>query len=110
MSQRIAKVESLVRQVVATGLPELLEADAARITVTGVDVAPDLRNATVWIGVIADDETAQVQLFGRVEGLAGVLQRRVAKIITTKFVPHLAFKLDTGGRYAEHINRLLSTL
>jgi ribosome-binding factor A len=110
MSQRIAKVESLVRQVVATNLVELLEADAVHATVTGVDVSPDIRNATVWIGVLAPNEEVQRALFARVEGLRGELQRRLAARITTKFVPRLAFKLDTGGQYAEHINRLLGSL
>ncbi len=110
MSQRIAKVESLVQQVVASNLPELMEADAVHITITGVDVSPDIRNATIWVGVLAPDEELQKKLFMRVEGLRGELQRRLASRITTKFVPRLGVKLDTGGQYAEHINRLLGTL
>ncbi len=110
MSQRTAKVESLVQQVVAKGILELLEADSARVTVTGVDVAPDLRYAVVWIGVIASDEVAQTALFEKVTKIAGQLQHRLAVVITTKFVPRLDFKLDTGGQYAEHISRLLNNL
>jgi ribosome-binding factor A len=110
MSQRTAKVESLVQQVVATGILELLDADAANITVTGVDVAPDLRSAIVWIGVIADDDSAQAGLFNRVTKVTGLLQRRLAGTITTKFVPRLELRLDTGGQYADHITRLLNNL
>ncbi len=110
MSQRIAKVESLVQQVVAGSLPEFLEAEAPRVTVTGVDVSPDIRNATVWVGILADDDAARDGLYARVEGLRGEMQRRLAAKITTKFVPRLVFKLDTGGRYAEHITRLLGNL
>lgn len=110
MSQRIAKVESLVQQVVAAGLAELLEVEAARITVTGVDVAPDLHHATVWVGILADDESGQQELFGKVEARRGELQRRLASTMTTKFIPKIMFKIDTGGQYAEHINRLLGNL
>ena len=110
MSQRIAKVESLVQQVVARSLIEVLPGESARLTITGVDVAPDIRSAIVWVGVLADDEAAQQALFDRVVGLGGVLQQHLAKVITTKFVPRLTFRLDTGGSYAEHINRLLGSL
>lgn len=110
MSQRIAKVESLVRQVVASNLLELLEAQAVNVTVTGVDVSPDIRNATVWVGVLTQTDDEQKKLFERVEATKGELQRRLASQMMTKFVPRLSFKLDTGGQYAEHINRLLGKL
>jgi ribosome-binding factor A len=66
MSQRVAKVESIIQQVVATMLSELLERDAAAVTVTRVDAAPDLRNATVWIGLLGNMD-AQDRLWEQVE-------------------------------------------
>lgn len=109
MSQRTEKVASLIQQIVAEGLLSELSGDMARITVTQVEVAPDLRYATVWIGVAADGP-AQQQLFERVEGLRPDLQRDVAAQLTTKFVPRLSLKLDTGGQYAAQMERLLNDL
>jgi len=106
MSQRTAKVESLVQQYVAGNLGELIGPDAARITVTGVDVSPDLRHAIVWLGIIADTKL-QHDLFDRVFAMGGELQRIVAANMTTKFAPRLDFRLDTGGAYAADIDRLL---
>lgn len=97
-------------QVVAVNLPELLDAEAVRVTVTGVDASPDMRNATVWLGVLGKDDVDRQKMFARVEGLRGELQRRLAARSTTKFVPRIELKLDTGGQYAEQINRLLGTL
>ena len=106
MSQRIAKVESLIQTVVATALPQLLERDAAAVTVTRVDAAPDLRHATVWIGVLGDDAAVN-RVWERLEGVRGELQEELAAHMTTKFVPRLALKRDTGGEYAVEIERLL---
>ena len=50
MSQRPQKVASIVSHTVAAELTEL--PGGAYLTVTGVDMAPDLRNCTVWIGVV----------------------------------------------------------
>jgi ribosome-binding factor A len=109
MSQRVAKVESLIQQVVATKLIELLERDAAAVTVTRVDAAPDMRNATVWIGLLGD-EPAQNRAWDHLERERWELQEALGAHMTTKFVPRLHFKRDTGGEYAAEIDRLLRKL
>jgi ribosome-binding factor A len=106
MSQRVAKVESVVQQVVATALIELLERNAAAVTVTRVDAAPDLRNANVWIGLLGP-ERGQDNLWRSVIDVRQQVQERLSAQMTTKFVPILHFKRDTGGAYAEEIDKLL---
>lgn len=103
MSQRIAKVESLVRQTVAPQMVELMGSEGALVTVTAVDVSPDLRHADIWIGIVNDDEL----VFERVLEQRSELQRQLASVMTTKFVPKINLRHDSGGRYADHINRLL---
>ena len=110
MSQRVAKVESVILQAVASGLRELLDGgDAAAVTVTRVDAAPDLRNATVWVGLLGDAE-AQARLWTRISGLQGGLQASLRDKFTMKFVPRLHLRHDTGGEYAAEIDRLLKGL
>ena len=106
MSQRVAKVESLIQQVVATALIQVLDSDAAGVTVTRVDAAPDLRTATVWIGLLGDHARQDV-LWAHIERERHELQDALAAHMTTKFVPRLHFKRDTGGEYAAEIDRLL---
>lgn len=109
MSQRVAKVESVIQAVVATALVRLLERDAAAVTVTRIDASPDLRNATVWIGLLGSD-AAQERLWKRVEATRHELQAALGAQMTTKFVPQLHLKRDTGGEYAAEIERLLRGL
>lgn len=108
MTTRTEKVASLIQQIVAAFLPELLEKAAVGVTVTGVDVSPDMRNATVWVSVL--DAMKQDITLGVIEASRREFQRQVASRMTTKFVPRLSFKLDAGGQYADHINRLLHKL
>ncbi len=109
MSQRTKKVESLVQQLIAQKLPELLGPDAARLTITGVDVTPDLKQAIVWVGVLADSESQKTE-FAKVLEVKADIQRAVASGMTTKFVPRLEFRPDAGGEYAEYISKLLSDI
>ena len=109
MTQRVAKIESIIQQVTARTLTEFLERDAAKVTVTRVDAAPDLRNATIWIGILGEGPQKD-KLWKRVEATQNGLQIALAKHMETKFVPRLIIKLDTGGEYAAEIDRLLKGL
>jgi ribosome-binding factor A len=102
----VAKVESVIREVVATALGERLERDGARVTVTRVDAAPDLRSATVWIGLLGS-AGEQDALWERTQQERAGLQADLAARMTTKYVPRLTLKRDTGGEYAAHIEELL---
>ncbi len=106
MSQRTEKVASLVRQTAAAALGEALAGDMAKVTVTGVDVTPDLRHATIWIGLLGGDRDQEriweLILANRLEA-----QAAVAKTMTTKFIPRLEFRRDSGGDYAQHIEAII---
>lgn len=108
MSQRIAKVESLVRQVVAGELVRL--PDSGRLTVTAVDVSPDMRQADVWIGVIAQQTGGEAKLFETVIDIRPQIQAAVARKMVTKFVPKIHLKHDIGGEYATHIGSVINKL
>lgn len=107
MSQRVEKVESVVRQVVAAELINELGSAGAGVTVTAVDVSPDLRQATVWLGVVTGDPEAIME---QVQAARRAVQAKLAATLTTKFVPRLQFQLDQGGQYADHISRILHDL
>ncbi|MBW4062208.1 ribosome-binding factor A [Candidatus Saccharibacteria bacterium] len=105
-SQRVAKVESLIQQTVAAEIRDLLAGDSARITITRVDAAPDLRSAIVWIGLLGT-EAQTVPLWERLVGARNILQAGVSKRLTMKYSPQLHLRQDTGGAYAADIERLL---
>jgi ribosome-binding factor A len=108
MTQRTSKVSSQIQQVVAAELQVQLR--APEVSVRGVTVSPDLRQATAWIAVVKTQRNDPANLFSQVESLRKPLQNAVARHLTTKFVPRLHIKLDTGGEYAEHIGRLMNDL
>jgi ribosome-binding factor A len=106
MSQRVAKVESLIQQTVAPVLSQLLDRDAGYVTVTRVDVSPDMKHAIIWLGILGN-AAQHDRLLGLIKHYGGELQQRVARAVTMKYVPHLVFRLDTGGEYAAEIEQLL---
>lgn len=104
-NKRVYQVEEVVRRAVAAQIPLELPDLAPHITVTHMDVSPDLRHATAWIGVVGKvDGDKAIQ---RLHGLVGVFQAAIAKGLATKFTPRLHFKLDTNAEYAAEIDQLL---
>ena len=76
------------------------------VTVTDVDVAPDLRNATVRVSLLGSD----VQLAAAVEGLthaAGHLRYRLGKRLKLRFLPQLRFVADTALREGDRVGNLI---
>ncbi len=106
MSKRTEKVESVVQHEVALALAEFLPRTSL-VTVTGVEVSPDLKQATVWIGTLSDNGEEVMQQIAEVRR---DVQQSVNRRMTTKFVPRLHFQLDHGGEYAEQISRVLKNL
>ena len=104
-NKRVYQVEEVVRRAVAAKIPLELPDLAANVTVTRMDVSPDLRHATAWIGVVGkiDGEKA----VERLHGMVGAFQMAIAKALATKFTPRLHFKLDTNSQYAAEIDQLL---
>jgi ribosome-binding factor A len=110
-SQRQLRVGEELRHALAELLErgEMRDPDLrdATITVTVVDVSPDLRNALAFI-VPLGGENAE-KLLAAMRRAAPFFRARLAKMIDLRFTPELRFELDRSFDHASHINKLLHT-
>lgn len=102
MSERIQKVNALLASEVGKALGTL-GSPGTLATVTAVETAADLRQATVWISTLPDDPEA----WPAIEALRPALQEHVAARLTLKHTPKLTLAHDHGQAHAAHIDRLL---
>jgi ribosome-binding factor A len=79
------------------------------VTITEVRLAPDCRNATVFVSVMGD-AAAKKEAVAALNHAVPFLQHVVAARIVMKFVPKLYFKLDKSLQESEHINELLKEI
>jgi ribosome-binding factor A len=75
------------------------------ITVTEVQVSPDLKHATAFVMPLGGAKLAEV-LAGLARS-AGYLRREMAKEVQLRHTPELAFAGDTSFDHASRINELL---
>lgn len=101
MSERIRKVNELIKHVVADALKQ--EGTSGLLTVKAVETTRDMKHADVWISVIGNEEETMTEL----EEKRKELQSAVARMVQAKHVPALHFRLDHSGAYAQRIEELL---
>lgn len=75
------------------------------ITVSGVDVSPDLRNASVFVTLLEQDEPESA--VAGLNAAAGFLRGELARRLTLRSVPRLQFRHDATPEQADRVNRLL---
>ncbi len=76
------------------------------VTVTRVEMAPDMRNATVHVSIMGSQTQQQLALRG-LANAAGFLQSQIAERIDTRYTPRLRFELDGGVKRSIEIARVL---
>jgi ribosome-binding factor A len=95
-SRRIQKAAAAIRQVVSMAiLTDIKDPRVQGVTVTHVEVAPDMRQAKVHVSVMGDETQQRLTLHG-LRSAAGYLQSKIASGIDTRYTPRLEFLLDEG--------------
>jgi len=109
-SRRSDRVAALVQSAVS----ELLLRDTkdpriGMVTVTGVEMSPDLRHARVFVSALGD-EAAHTRMLAGLDSARTFLQAQVGKRLGLRFTPELRFALDPSFESGERIDRLLRDL
>lgn len=105
-SPRMRKVNGLLREVIADEVGRLKDPGLGFVTITGVDTAPDLRNATVYYSSIGSDEE-QEDTKAALDRATPKLQAEMAGQIHLKYTPRLRFAVDASIEQGLRIDRLL---
>ncbi len=107
-SRRVQKAAEAIREVVSMAiLTEIRDPRVENVTVTFVDVSPDMRQAKVHVSVMGDDQKQKLCLHG-LQSSAGFLQAKIGQRIDTRYTPRLRFELDMGVKKSLEIARLLN--
>jgi ribosome-binding factor A len=115
---RTARVNELVREVLAEELERLSDPRLGFVTLTGVDVTGDLRQATVWYsvldlpGYIKDADPSQVHedTADALRAITGYLKSVLGRQVRLKYTPDLVFREDPAMTQAERLEQILREL
>lgn len=98
------KVTELVKELTATFLNRE-STDASLISVTSVNVSPDLKKATIFITAFPDTGEKTALLFAKRK--RSEMREYLKEHMQTKNVPFIDVKIDLGEKNRQKIDELL---
>lgn len=95
MSQRTERINELLRLEISEQLHSRWRSESVRITITAVEISPDLRDARIFYAVIggSEEKRAARKLLERV---TKTLRMSVARRVILKYTPTYRFIEDRG--------------
>lgn len=108
MGYRADQVAGQVRQEVMEIIQhQLKDPRIGFVSITGVRMSPDLRQARVRVSVLGDEENKSKSLRG-LNSAKGLIRHELGRRLQNlKFSPDLHFELDPSIEYSVHISKRL---
>lgn len=110
MSRRTERVSGLIQAVLGEIFQrKLKDPGLGFVTVTGVDVAPDLKSARVYYSVLSKGKEQRVTQKA-LERAGGFMQHEIAEALKLRFTPKLTFHFDESYEEGVKIESILERL
>jgi ribosome-binding factor A len=106
---RPERVAEEFREVLAEEIPRLKDPRVGFVTVTRVEVSPDLRRATIYYTVMGQDRDHRATRAG-LQSARSHLRAVLGRQVRLKFTPELEFEEDVGLAQVERVTELLRQL
>jgi ribosome-binding factor A len=110
MTRRTERLNDLLREEISDLLRREMKDPrlGGLITITEVDVSPDLRMAKVYVSVMGSDEE-KASTFKALRAASRFLQRELLRRVSIRRMPELSFlrdnSLEQGARILELLNK-----
>lgn len=111
-TSRLVRVNELLKREIAEDLYRNFagsDFDAAAITVTRVECAPDLRDANVFVSIFRHEDERD-RMIGYLNRHRQEIIRLMIKRVRLKYTPRLHFILDESLEGGDHILSLLAEM
>ncbi len=107
--KRSQRVGDLVREEVADIIMyRLKDPRIGFVTVTGVDMSPDMKMARVFVSVLKEEDRELTMEI--LNSSKSYMRSLLSKRLRMKFIPTVEFKFDTSIEYGYKIDKLLKEI
>lgn len=109
MSHRLRRVSEIVLRELGILILREITFPVPLVTISAVDLTPDLKNAHVFVSAMGTPEQ-QAKVLGTLETHRVRLQSELSKRVIIKNTPHLHFRLDTSIERGTRVLGILDEL
>lgn len=108
-TRRQEKVARVIKEAVSDAITHHLSDPRIEgfVSVTRVDVAPDMRNADVYLSIFGKDDAGQNKTFAAIEHARSRIQSLLAGKVQSKFCPVVHFHRDEKFKKTLETMRLI---
>lgn len=78
-------------------------------TVTGVEVAPDLKTCKAYISVLGDEQ-AKADTMAGLKSAAGFIRRELARTVNLRNTPEIRFIMDESIEYGMKMSKIIDDM
>ena len=105
-----AEYQKAVYEVISTSLKNKTNNIKGLVSVTGADVSPDLKNAKIYVSILAKNDEEEKATFDEICAHAGFIRHELAHMMRSRTVPELHFFRDESMDYGDKIDRLIKEI
>lgn len=109
MKNRLARVCEILKRELSTAFTREIQFPVPLVTISSVDITPDLKQAHVFVSAIGSPSECKAVLRILTHSRA-LLQNAIAKRIVIKHTPHLNFHLDDAIERGTKVLALMDDL
>jgi len=110
MSQRVQRVAEGIKQEIGKIIHgELKDPRIGFVTITKVDLSPDLRYASVYFSLLGTKKELRDTQVGLARS-AGFIRKLLGRRMKLRYTPQVAFRLDEGVEYSIRISEVLEKI
>ena len=109
MSQRMVRVNELLRRELSEQLHTTYRSESVMITITDVYISPDFRTGVVYYSVLGGKEDSR-NARNLLRKIAGPLRQAAIKRVLIKYTPFLKFIEDTSMQRGTRTVELLEDI
>lgn len=108
-SRRLVRVSESIRSVLARLATRERTLEGKLITITGVEVSPDLRHAQVFVTHL-DGSTPDKDVVHTLNALKEEWQKEINNTLRIKYTPRLQFFVDDAQRRGDRILQIMTEI
>lgn len=110
MSRRTARLGETIKAELSDIIRrDLKDPRIAFVTITGVDVSPDLGQAKVFLSIMGDEETRR-RCLSALDTARGFIRTELGKGVRLKSLPELIFEIDPSIEEGLRISKLIERI
>lgn len=109
MRHRLKRVNELLKREISLLFQKDFAFGNALVTVNAVEIAPDLKQATVFVGILGSKIDRKRALELMVERRA-FIQARVSKRVVLRETPQLSFRCDDSVERGSHVLSIIDQI